>query len=237
MAYLLSNTVTWSQAFVGNLDPTVYAGSEPALTAANMILSLIMNPPFTWAWNRASITQVLTPGQQDYAVTVANFGFLEKTIVSVGTTTKELDSVYNSKALGATSEQSRPEFVAVQSYTPTTTTFRFLNAPDQAYTATFIFQQAPNFFTATSQDWNTQTGIPYSYIDVFNNLFLSDAFNFSNDERSAPYRQRGMAALLSKAEGLTEMQRSEILGYSMQNDLQTMAANLRTQQASQARGA
>jgi hypothetical protein len=247
MAYLLSNSITYSQAFIGNLTPTVYTGNEPAMTTANTIVSLILNPPFTWPWNRATTTATLTQGTQDYSVQIANFGFLEKvglTYTLGGTSYQnEIEAVYNNKPLGLTNQQSRPEFVAVQyqgevgSPPGEGVTFRFLNSPDQAYTATFIYQQAPVFFTATSQDWLTECGIPYSFIDVFNSLFLSEMYRFSDDAGSAAiYRQRGMAALLSKASALTEMQRNEILAYSISNDLQTLAANLRTQQASQARG-
>jgi hypothetical protein len=50
--------------------------------------------------------------------------------------------------------------------------------------------------------------VPDQYSDVYNNLFLSEAFAMVDDPRAQLYRQRGVAAFLSKASGLTEMQRN-----------------------------
>jgi|SRR5579859_3708846 len=50
--------------------------------------------------------------------------------------------------------------------------------------------------------------IPDQYSDVYNNLFLSECFSMVDDARSQLYRQRGVAAMLSKASGLTEMQKN-----------------------------
>jgi hypothetical protein len=248
MTYTLDNSVTWSQSFIGDLNPTVYEGDEPALTTANTILALILNPPFTWAFNRATATETLEVGIQDYSVAIPNFGFLEKVSLTLTTGSPavteqwELQNVYNTKALGLSQQQGRPDNCAVQfqgalgSPPAPGAIFRFLNLPDQPYVATFVFQEAPNFFTATTQDWNTQGGLPYSFMDIFNSLFLSEMFQFGNDERSVQYRQRGMAALLTKADGLTQMQKNEILGQYLQNDLQTLVNQLKAQQASQARG-
>jgi hypothetical protein len=335
MSYTLQQTINYSQAFIGNLNPTVFTGEEPALTTANTIVSLLTNPPLTWPWNRAYFDTTLEQGIQDYLVLTNDFGFLEKVVLSYTDASGieqqvELEAVFNNKALGTTTQQSRPNTCAVQlgggntsgntpsgftgggfstligdgvstTYTvthnlnteniivqvfnaitgeldavdmdiasansisltfgtapitnsenvvilavsssgsgsppgPDGVVFRFMNSPDQTYYATFIYQLAPLFFTDVSQDWFTQCGIPYSFLDVFNSLFLSEMFQFSDDPRAVQYRQRGMAALLSKASGLSETEKNEILGFSMANDLQTIAAHLRVQQASQARG-
>jgi hypothetical protein len=50
--------------------------------------------------------------------------------------------------------------------------------------------------------------IPDQYSDVYNNLFLSEALAMVDDPRAQLYRQRGVAIFLSKASGLTEMQRN-----------------------------
>lgn len=246
MSYSLQNSITWSQSFIADLNPTVYTGSEPALTTANIIVSMMLNPPFTWPWNRQYAEATLTAGVQDYSVATEDFGFLEKAMISYtsgGTTFQnELEAVYNNQPLGTTSQQSRPQFVAVQLQGILATSppaegvvFRFVNSPDQTYNVTFVYQMAPNFFTEVTQDWNTQCGIPYSFIDVFNSLFLSEMFQFSDDPRAVQYRQRGMAALLAKSSGLSEAQKNEITSYSNSNDLQTLAAHLKVQSASQAR--
>ena len=97
-------------------------------------------------------------------------------------------------------------------------------------------QKVPVLFSATSQDWFTQCNVPDYYLDIFNNLFLAEALQVNGDvQEAALYRRRGMAALISKSEGLSEMQKSMMLAQSMNSDIQTIAASLRTQQASQAR--
>lgn len=50
--------------------------------------------------------------------------------------------------------------------------------------------------------------IPDQYSDVYNNLFLAEALAVVDDPRAQLYRQRGVAAMLSKASGLTEMQKN-----------------------------
>src|ERR1700676_5423861 len=50
--------------------------------------------------------------------------------------------------------------------------------------------------------------IPDQYSDVYNNLFIAEAMALVDDARAQQYRQRGVAALLAKATGLTEMQRN-----------------------------
>jgi len=50
--------------------------------------------------------------------------------------------------------------------------------------------------------------IPDQYIDVYNNLFLSEVLAMVDDSRAPYYRQRGVSALLSKASGLSEMQKN-----------------------------
>lgn len=241
MAYTLNNSITYSKSFAGGLDPTVWTGSEPAITAANTVVSLILNPPFTWPWNRVTVTQAITSGGgQDYTVSQANFGFLEKVSVAGGSPSKnfELENVYNTQALALTSQIGRPNSVAVQTYIPGTSfSPRFTPVPDVNYTASLIYQKAPTFFTATSQDWFTQAGIPYFMIDVFNPLFISEMLQNSDDpSRAQVYRTRGMAALLSKQDGLNAMQKNAILGQYMADNSQSLAAQLATQQGVQAKG-
>lgn len=74
----LQNSINFAQAFGGFKQLTIGTANEPAVTAANMILTTVLSPPFCWNWNRGSITFTTTPGVQDYAVDVPPFGFIEK---------------------------------------------------------------------------------------------------------------------------------------------------------------
>lgn len=88
--------------------------------------------------------------------------------------------------------------------------------------------------TAINGGWSP---IPDQYSDVYNNLFLSEAFEAVGEENDAArYRQRGVAALLSKAEGLTETQRNAWTQQWISRSTEAAAATLRVQQGGQARG-
>jgi len=88
--------------------------------------------------------------------------------------------------------------------------------------------------TAVNGSW---APIPDNFSDIYNNLFLSEAFQTANDDQEAArYRQRGVAALLSKAEGLTQTQINIFRQQWLQRDSEQMANTLRTQQGVQSRG-
>jgi hypothetical protein len=240
MAYTLNQTILWSQSVLGTYIPlTAQTGNEPATTVANMVVVLVNSPPFTWPTNRkedATLTTVV--GQSDYGLAITDFGFLEKlSLIDAATKYWNVDRIYNTAALNKNTDQTkRPDSVSVNLLNPgTNVTLRFPSM-DAIYTGVTTYQKAPILFTATSQDWFTQCNLPQSQLHIYNNLFLSEAFQTNGDEQSAAiYRRRGMAALLATAEGLTEMQKSMIFAQAMFSDLQTIAANLRTQSASQAR--
>ena len=241
MAYLLSQTIAWAQSVLATYIPlTAQTGSEPAITISNMVVNFVLNPPFTWPTNRKEDTSLTTVvGQSDYVLSITDFGFLEKlSLIDGAGKYWDIARVKNTEALNKSIDQSkRPDAVSVNLLNPgTSVTLRFPSM-DAIYTACVTtYQKAPVLFSATSQDWFTQCNLPQSQMHIYNNLFLGEAFQVNGDEQSAAiYRRRGMAALLATAEGLTEMQKSMIFAQAMFSDLQTIAANLRTQAASQAR--
>lgn len=351
--YTLQQTINWARTFIQYSPLTAGLGGEPAITAANMVITTIDNPPFTWPWNRVENDSILTlsANQQDYPnIALTDFSFLEK--VSLATTdgpgsqpgqtpkpySYELTDVYNNLTAGISqSGMAEPKSVYVLSVNyGQNVTLRFLPVPDQTYKATLIYQKLPVFFTPQASPQSVQTGsgiptstvfatgsvlmfsdginpvnyvsapgdtltnlaafvnlnpnftasvasnlititaksggsilifvntltdastgllfetfvgtgtpslltqawpIPDSYIDIYNNLFLAEAYQSVEDDAEAQrYRMRGIAALLSKAEGLSEMQRKQVLSQYLSRDSQRLSAQLRTQQGSQARG-
>ena len=78
--------------------------------------------------------------------------------------------------------------------------------------------------------------IPDQYSDVFNNLFLAEALAMADDARSTYYRQRGVAAMLSKASGLTEMQKNAWAQQWLQRGNERVASGHAGQQGSAGRG-
>jgi len=83
-------------------------------------------------------------------------------------------------------------------------------------------------------DWSP---IPDGYQDIYNNLFLSEMLAIEDDARSQTYRQRGIAAFLAKAEGLSSMQRNAFVQQWLARGMESATMAQMIQLANQARGA
>lgn len=77
--------------------------------------------------------------------------------------------------------------------------------------------------------------IPDQYSDIYNNLFLAEILAFTDDQREQIYRQRGIAAFIAKAEGLTEMQKNAFLQQWLDRGRQRQSVAGTTQIATQGR--
>lgn len=82
-------------------------------------------------------------------------------------------------------------------------------------------------------DWSP---IPDAFSDIYNNLFLSEALADTDDARSQIYRQRGIAAFLSKASGLNEMQKNIFVQQWLARDKERAMVLGSAAQITQARG-
>ena len=78
--------------------------------------------------------------------------------------------------------------------------------------------------------------IPDQYSDVYNNLFLAEILSLAGDARAQLYRQRGVAAMISKATGLTEMQKSAFSQQWLARDTERQVTTLLIQQGNAVRG-
>lgn len=308
MSWNLQQTINWAKTFVQYVPLTAGLGGEPAVSIASMIRTSILNPPMTWYWNRAEASFNTAVGQQDYNVQISDFAFVEKVTLADDQGNKwEIKDVYNTSALGVSSEKARPNAMSVEksfiSSNLLNFTFRFIGVPNQIYAVTLVYQKiAPQFgpffiasaanaaggntaytgtfdlisfpagstaiisgfstsanngsFTVVSCTATTLTvvngsgaaetkqayvsnyswdPIPDYYQDVFNNLFLSEALAVADDTRSQIYRQRGVAALLSKASGLSEMQKNAFAQQWLQRGLERQALAAFTQMGSTGR--
>jgi hypothetical protein len=74
----LSDSINFAQAFGGWRGLALGNASEPAITCANIILQTLVAAPFTWNWNRASVTFLTSGGTQDYTPASSTFGVIEK---------------------------------------------------------------------------------------------------------------------------------------------------------------
>lgn len=86
---------------------------------------------------------------------------------------------------------------------------------------------------AANYSWDP---LPSQYADIFNNLFLSEALALVDDQRAQLYRQRGVAAFLSKATGLTEMQKNVFVQQWLQRSVERANVASGTQTGNMGRG-
>lgn len=245
----IQNSIDYAQTQIQYSPLSVGAANEPAITIANEIQNLFFGPPFTWGFNRAengpatNNTLTLTPGVQDYLVPVTDFSFMETATTKDPDTgeTFSIPDVYNTKNLStgdaSTNKRGRPNSVSIRMITfGTSVTLRFLGIPDKAYGITFTYQKLVAPMSALIGANGTWT-IPAHYSDIYNALFLAESFATVDDARAMQYRQRGIAALLAKAEGLNEMQVNAFLQqYWSRQGRPEMAGPLKVQQSTQGRG-
>src|SRR5277367_5509362 len=52
----LAATVNWALPFLSYKPVNQGINNEPAISCANTVLQTILGPPFSWRWNRASLT-------------------------------------------------------------------------------------------------------------------------------------------------------------------------------------
>ena len=313
--YTLSQSISWSQPYIEYVPLNAGTAWEPALSVATMVRNSILNPPFTWPFNRNEYTSLsLVQGTQDYTASITDFAYLEKvSLLNADGFGYELDDVYNTNILGVpslTNGQGQPNSCAVRYYVPSTSvSLRFLSVPEQAYTTILTYQKLPLPFTyfnlesvsvistvvyytyqstqvvgandelagqyilvsgfinagnngtflcvsstanymiltnpnaidetkttayAINESWYP---IPDSYMEIYNNLFLAEMMATADDAREQLYRQRGVAALLSKAQGLSQLQVNAFLAqWSARGSMQELAKQIATQMGAQSRG-
>lgn len=78
--------------------------------------------------------------------------------------------------------------------------------------------------------------IPDQFSDIYNNLFLSEALSAYDDPRSQLYRQRGVAAFMATATGLTETQKNAFTQQWLARDTERQASAGTTQLGNAGRG-
>lgn len=308
MAYTLTQTINWAGTFIQYSPQTAGLGMEPAVSLASEIRSTILSAPFSWAFNRAEVTQALVAGTQDYTATITDFGYLEKaTITDANGNIYEMKDVFNTLPLAKANTQQRPSAVAVLTRAAGgSVTFRFMGVPDAVYTANLTYQKlspimGPFFITSvanaaagntaytgvfdvtafpagaiatitgpstataanlgsfvvvsctatvltvanasgansgtqalyvSNQSWSP---LPDSYSYIFNALYLGEILSMVDDPRAQQYRQRGIGALLSKAQGLSDMDKNIFRAQWLGRNVELQTTSLRAQQATMGR--
>ncbi len=241
----IQNSIDYASTYIQYSPLSAGTNSEPAITIANEVQNLICGPPFTWPWNRgdnASVPLNTVIGQQDYTTLLTDFAFLESaSLTDSAGAVFNIPDVYNNvskgKADANTTKQGRPNSICVfQATLGTSIKVRFIGVPDKIYGVNLNYQKLITPMSALTGAPGTWT-IPTQYSDIYNNLFVGEAMAVVDDNRAQLYRQRGVAALLAKSDGLTEMQVNNFLRqFWARAGRQEMEGSLRTQQSAQSRG-
>lgn len=210
-------TVTANNSFAigSQVLPSGITGASKALNGQLLIVLTASATQFTAATtlpNSSDTTGTFTAlTTQDYTVSVPTFGYISHASVldlnADGTPAKWYElTVKNSLALE--SSQNRPEFIGphVQDAAGNVT-FRMFSAPDKAYPVAMHVQQVPPQFTSINQPW----GIPDFMQMVYDWGFLSLMWLFADDPRAQYAENKFKAALLGRAEGLTETEKNIFL--------------------------
>lgn len=241
MGNLLSDTINYISPFCRYMSANIGVSLQPILGIASLVRNVMLAAPFQWNWNRIYDDQVATvAGTQDYFPDLYNFGYLEKASVqNVAGQIWEIKDIKNNEPLAKSTQQARPQSLAVQINNSGTdepssfVTLRFSAVPDAVYQVNLIYQEAPFNFTALSNPW---APIPDSFSDVYNNMVMGYYMDSCQDGRADRYIARGVAGLLARAQGLTEMDKALFAQSYMQFDMQQTLNKLRTQQGQQAQG-
>jgi hypothetical protein len=231
--YTVQQSIDWGQYFMGN-RPLSLTNSEPALTSANIVMQVMLSPPFKWRWNRNSNTFAFTGG--DTTVTLSDFGFIEKAYVTPGSGNYsgqniEIPKVETELTMDAGS--GRPHTIAPYlDNNAGDITFRFMPGnPDVTSQVTVIYQKKPTLLTAISQTW---APLPDEYGYVYNWGFLALMYLFADSQKFITANQKFISGLLALSGGLTEQQIAVFLG-QWDFVVQNLTKNTKTQQSIQAR--
>ena len=228
--------MNWAQTFLQYKPLSGGAGTEPALTSANIILATILGPPFTWRWNRKySSTFTLNTPNQDVSVAISDFGFLEKAsiLLPAGSPPPSTIEPEIKTILGAATEQGRPQYIAAQlDDNAGNITFRVLPAADANYTGLAVYQKKPPLMTTTGSSW---APIPDEYSYIYNMGFMALMMFYDDDPRAQIFNQKFVSALLGASEGLSETQKNMFMGTWLTFTSNAQASSLRTQQGFAAR--
>ena len=238
----LTDTMNYMLPFCRYQAANIGVNNMPMIGIGNIVRNIILAAPFTWRFNRNNVNLVgsatppgIAKGVQDYVQKISDFGFLEKATANDNTTSWEFKDVKNNEALASSVTQARPMTIsAFNDDLAGNITFRLSAVPDSAYTINLVYQKAPVQFTTVTDSWFP---IPDSFSDVYNNLCLGYYMDSCQDSRAPQYIARGIAGLLSRAQGLSAMDKAIFAASYLNFNAQTMLEMMKTQQGQQAQAA
>jgi hypothetical protein len=203
----VQNSINFAQPILKN-QPLMVSNMEPALSAANMILQIILGPPFKWRFNRNTFNFAITEaGGTDYPTALTDFGFLECQWLKDAS--GNIYQLNGAVALAIDGNQSRPVDIETEfDDNAGNITFRMKPAPDQNYTVYGDYQKKATLITSPAATWGV---VPDEFSYIFNEGFLCRMSLLINDSRFPIFESYFISHLLSAQDGLTDVERNIFL--------------------------
>lgn len=217
----LQRTINWTKPYLKNqrLD---FSNNEPALTTGNVVLGTIFGPPFRWRQNRSTFSFTTNapnltavppvPGQSDYTVALADFGFLEPKSCWCSDARGTIYAVTGEMALPVPTSASlqRPLAIAPQyDDNQGNITFRTDKMPNQQYTLGGDYQRKAPVLLSPAR---TISPLPDELGFLFDWGFLAVTSLLVNDARADWYEKKFVGRLLGTQDGLDEQAINLFLG-------------------------
>lgn len=210
--FTVQDAITFTRAYIK--QQSLYVNNmQPALGAAQIVLNILLGPPFIWRTNRANASFAISQGGgTDYQQAIQNFGWIENTWLVDGS--GKFYQVGGKLALAKTGTQKQPTEVAPQyDDNQGNITFRINSVPDKAYTLYIDFQQKAPLVTGPTQPLGT---ISDENADLFFEGMLTWASLLVNDARFPIFEKQFISHLLSRQDGLDEQSKAIFMGEWMQ---------------------
>jgi len=204
----LQNSINFATPILKN-QPLLISNMEPALTAANMVLGMMLGPPCRWRFNRATSNFIINQsGGTDYVKVLTDFGFLETMwLVDANGNAIPLQGAI---ALPKDSSMARPMMVAPEfDDNAGNITFRVDHTPDQQYTLYFDYQKKSPLMLSMGSTWGPVAD-EFEYIYQWG--FLTIMGLLINDSRFPIWEQYFLSRLLGAQDGLTDQERNIFVG-------------------------
>jgi hypothetical protein len=149
---------------------------------------------------------------QDYSISVPNFSHIEHASVMDLDATGAPAKWYQLQVkdgLSLESSANRPEFIGPHAQDANgVMTFRVASAPDRAYPVSIHVQMTAPLITSINQTW---APLPDYLQYIADKGFMALMWKFADDPRAAQENAEFKAAILARAEGLTDEERNIFL--------------------------
>jgi hypothetical protein len=184
-------------------QPLDVTNMEPSLSAANLVLQMLLAPPFRWRYNRRTLTFATVAGTTDYSLLIPDFGYLENAWL-VDQASK-VHALSGRLSLDIDNTTGRPTLIAPQyDDDEGNITFRLRNTPNAVYLVNADYQRRASSMTSFASTWDV---VPDDFSGCFNLGFLCFASILVNDSRFPVYERWFLSRILSLQDGLDDQAR------------------------------